>query len=374
MSDLNTTNGTSLLAKIFNLVGTAIPTETTYLENQWKNYFLEGSRDIVKRSIPQNIELLKSLVTDFSTSAQTDKNEYVILDDSVQSVIDVRRNGYLCKEISNDIYKWYLDNDTNKGIYETSSFYPVYTVDNTTAGQSKILVLPSSATDVIVKKVDYTNIDAVDLRADNTINGVSSELSNLFILFSAIRILNDEIATQTSEITTQADALKTLGDSLSTIGDDILSTITTLTAGFSSYLGDSTFRDALDNAKALIDSKAKDHSSDNVVVTNDAFEWINDEDSEMVQAVMMVAQQEVSRAGTELTGQLESLKNTKEKVQGYQAKAQNIQAQIQSYQARLQVYTQKLSIYSARKQELQREYYGYFGQKAPEPKEQKESN
>tara|TARA_X000001382_G_scaffold74971_3_gene52476 strand:- start:303 stop:1379 length:1077 start_codon:yes stop_codon:yes gene_type:complete len=353
-SNSNTTDGVSLLAKIFNLAGIPVASGTTYLENQWKNYFKEGARDVVYRSAKTDVELIRSLVTTFSTQVQADKSFYVILDDAVQTILEVLRDGHLCKEISEDLYNSYhlgggfcslsqhltqtaCENaganwtQADGSIYQASSYHPIYTIDNSTAGQSKIKVLPKAPSDkVLIKKIDYTNIDAVTLRNDTSVDGVSFQLENLIVLFTAIRILNDTIVSQTDAIVTLAGTIET---------------------ALNTYLGDGTMRDALDTAKGLIDSKAKDHSATNEIVTTDATEWINDEDSEMIQAVMMVAQQEVSRAGVELTSQLESVKLATQK---------------------LSVLREKLSIYNVRKQELQQEYYGRFGQEVKQPPQQKE--
>jgi hypothetical protein len=323
---MSTLNGTTFLAKIFNLVGTSVPSGTTYTSNQWKNYFEEGARDVVYRSVKTDVELIKSLITEFSVSG----NDYTIADDSVQTVLSVMRDDYKCTEVPKDRYKWYSDQANNGGIYEASALHPIYTIDNRTAGNSVIKTLPASATTVSVQKIDYTSIDGADLNTSESINGVSPQLANLIILFTAIRILNDNIVSQTDAIVTLAGTIET---------------------ALNTYLGDGTMRDALDNAKALIDSKAKDHSSANAVVTTDAFEWIDDEDSEMIQAVMMVAQQEVSRAGVELSSQLESVKLATQK---------------------LSVLREKLTIYNVRKQELQQEYYGYFGQQIKQPPQQQE--
>jgi hypothetical protein len=103
---------------------------------------------------------------------------------------------------------------------------------------------------------------------------------------------------------------------------------------------DSEFDDAMLNAKNLIDNNAPASG-------DDAFDWISEEDPEMVSATLQTASQEIQRANAALQKSLQTFNSDLQKFQA--SGTGKFSAEVSAYQAdvnkEVQEYTQKLSRY-----------------------------
>jgi hypothetical protein len=259
---------------------------TTDLQVRYKQYLKTGARDLVLRASAYDFSIVQSLLT---TTTHNSLSIVEITTDDVSSISSVKRDSYPCKEVPYNEYLYYRNNANLGGVKEASVLHPVYFINTSVASTPKVEVLPLAPTNMSIEAIDYSSIDGVDISAATSIPGCSELIEGLLTRYVAIKIVQDELIY---------------------LGKEILTT--------------GSYQDALEKAEQLVDGS---------VTVNNAQEWIDDEDGEMLQAIMMVAQQETSRATASLQGILE-----------------------------------KINLHRERKQDLMRDYYGFFGKSEPEEK------
>jgi len=275
----------NLFVKFVNQAGLT-KSITTDLQVRYKQYLKTGARDLVLRASAYDFSIVQSLLT---TTTHNSLSIVEITTDDVSSISSIKRDGYPCKEVPYNEYLYYRNNTTLGGVKEASVLHPVYFINTSVASTPKVEVLPLAPANMSIEVIDYSSIDGVDISAATSIPGCSELIEGLLTRYVAIKIVQDELIY---------------------LGKEILTT--------------GSYQDALEKAEQLVDG---------TVTTNNAQEWIDDEDGEMLQAIMMVAQQETSRATASLQGILE-----------------------------------KINLHRERKQDLMRDYYGFFGKSEPEEK------
>ena len=203
-------------------------------------YFAQAGANYVIMSIPKS--MLWWLAEDGSNI--TDGNGQAA---SADVILEVRRNGIPCEIVSSDM-SYQLS--YSGSLFEATAFFPKYY-----ARTGKVYIKPDPtalAVGVITKVIPPTIAVATDW---NT--GIYRQIENLVILYAA------------------AMDFMALANYFSREATDTIGSAT----------GD--YYDAMEKAELLIDGTVTDKN---------AQEWIDDEDSEMVQAVIQTAYQEVQRA------------------------------------------------------------------------------
>ena len=264
--------------------------------------FIETAQRFVSSSIPKQLLWFAGV----QSSAIQDANGFDV--SSSDTVLAVEREGYPASEVPFDLSKSIDDSASLHKV--TNSFPKFYTA------QGKVFIKPDpaggGAADGYVYYVDYSQIDDdCDLRSAVIYHACSSEYSKLSTSFTSPGVFSINAVPP---------------DSISdTISDFSLS---------------SEFDDAMLNAKNLIDN-------DVPASGNDVFDLLSDEDTELVQATLQTAAQEIQRANAELQSSLQTFNTDMQKFQA--SGTGKFSADVTAYQAEVtadvQEYTQKLAQY-----------------------------
>ena len=316
---------------------------------------------IIEKSNPDMLPLFASLQT-LNDGART-----LTLSTNSKIIDIVRRNGdaedgeeLKCSPI-NAAFRSNAKNTDS--IYYASKNSPVYYIDN-----SVLNVLPIPDNDEIVK-ISIVLPDTSVAHSDSTIDNFPSEMYHAVVLYAAVQLLHNKMASLNADLpsdldsdTTVFDAIEDFGDSISvttslpswstseTLPDSIelasdlpadFSVDTTLpTLNISSSLP-SEYTDAVDKAKYIIDKAASIGDDDEVdsIDMKSVQQWLIDEDEEMAAATLATAAQELQRA----TAWLQKYQNDVNKeVQEFTVDMQTYQAELAEETAKANAAAQKV--------------------------------
>ena len=316
---------------------------------------------IIEKSNPDMLPLFASLQT-LNDGART-----LTLSTNSKIIDIVRRNGDATdgEELKcSPINAAFRSNAKNTdSIYYASKNSPVYYIDN-----SVLNVLPIPDNDEIVK-ISIVLPDTSVAHSDSAIDNFPSEMYHAVVLYAAVQLLHNKMASLNADLpsdldsdTTVFDAIEDFGDSISvttslpswstseTLPDSIelasdlpadFSVDTTLpTLNISSSLP-SDYTDAVDKAKYIIDKAASIGDDDEVdsIDMKSVQQWLIDEDEEMAAATLATAAQELQRA----TAWLQKYQNDVNKeVQEFTVDMQTYQAELAEETAKANAAAQKV--------------------------------
>jgi len=221
-----------------------------------------------------------------SHGGNTSQGINIVMPTATDSILDVSRNGFSATEVPYEM-KGFIDSSAS--LYKSTNTYPKYYLDNAVTDKGVIVIVkpaPTDAATAIVLYVDFTKIDDdCDLRSAVIYKAASSEFMKL-------------ASDQTAGIDTALTYLKAAVDQAETAADKFES------ATESVFGDEDTFdtaasqltrvKDALNNAESLIDNNLPASGYD-------AYDLLQDEDTELLQSNLAIAGTEIQRAQAHLS-------------------------------------------------------------------------
>ena len=365
-------------------------------ESEIDDWCTEGVKELIN-ILPSELKMECATITSLTSSTPMDL-------DATGEVFHVTRenadNGYHigCRRIS-PIYAGSADDSTS--IHYVTATDPIYWIESDTGGDPKLFVKPTPTANQPAR-VHHVAFPTVDASAVSAIVNFPNEAEYLVVLYASVKVLQnkmnelssntdittaltavnteldetqaicdlingevdkafaevalanaeaDEMASQTdgssSDLKTALDAMNTALDKFRADGDDpaLFGDETQYTTG----VGITRVENALNKAQALIDEASMEGDTEPQSVQY----WLNDEDTEMVQATLATAQSEIQRAQVHIAEWNATVQTLSTEADGFAKEAQargaftGAKAQVvQSYISTANGYIQTASGYS----------------------------
>ena len=272
------------------LAGTATQAEM----DQW---MADGAKEIIN-ILPEELKIECATITALNSSTPMDL-------DATGKVFHVTRenadSGYHvgCRRV-NPIYAGLADDSTS--LHYVTVADPIYWIESDTGGDPKLFIKPTPTANqpARVHHVAFPSVDVSDVSA---IVNFPNEAEYLVVLYAAIKVLQNKMneLSSNTDITTAFTYAKAALDQAETALDKFEAADTESVFGDEATFltGDSQLAhvsDALIKAQNLIDGATMGGDTE----PQSAQYWLNDEDTEMVQATLQTAQSEIKRAQTEI--------------------------------------------------------------------------
>ena len=243
--------------------------------------FIESAQRFVVSSVPKNLLQWAGTETVSGTHGGDDSPTAITLPVGTDNIISVRRDAYVAQEVGVEM-RGFIGNSAS--LHNATATFPKYFI--AAGNQVRVKPDPTASLTAHATYVDYAKLDEdSDLRNAVIYHAVSSEFMKL-------------ASAQTSGINTALTAIKAAVDQAETAANKFES------ATESVFGDEDTFdtaasqltrvKDALNNAENLIDNNLPTSGYD-------AYDLLQDEDTELLQGALGIAQSEIQRAQAHLS-------------------------------------------------------------------------